>query len=266
MNQTRFRMSKIALGLVVALAAAPSFAQSTSAGVGGLVTDNSGQPVSGAEVIITHVESGTVSRASTDASGRYNARGLRVGGPYTVTITSAAGSKTEEGVYLDLNKVSAVNAQVGAAATDLGAVTVTASRLLDTFNPDNKGVGTSVSGRQLELLPQSSRSLDDVARMDPRVSVIDQAGGAISVAGINNRYNTISVDGLSQGDPFGLNGNGMPYTGSPISVDTIAAYDIKISDYDVAADTVGQCRDQVGYQRVPRLGVLRLQERRGPGG
>src|SRR3546814_17528004 len=49
----------------------------------------------------------------------------------------------------------------------------------------------------------------------------------------------ISVDGLSQGDPFGLNSNGMPYTGSPISMDTIAAYDIKVSDYDVAADTVG---------------------------
>src|SRR3546814_509859 len=31
----------------------------------------------------------------------------------------------------------------------------------------------------------------------------------------------------------------MPYTGSPISMDTIAAYDIKVSDYDVAADTVG---------------------------
>ncbi len=240
MNQTRFRMSKIALGLVVALAAAPSFAQSTSAGVGGLVTDTSGQPVSGAEVIITHVESGTVSRASTDASGRYNARGLRVGGPYTVTITSAAGSKTEEGVYLDLNKVNAVNAQVGAAAaTDLSAVTVTASRLLDTFNPDNKGMGTSVSGRQLELTPQGNRSLDDIARLDPRIQVTDQGSGAISVAGVNNRYNNISVDGLSQGDPFGLNANGMPYVGSPISVDTIAAYDLKVSDYDVASDTVG---------------------------
>src|SRR5690606_12173116 len=82
-------------------------------------------------------------------------------------------------------------------------------------------------------------SLDDVARLDPRISVTDQASGAISVAGVNNRYNTISVDGLSQGDPFGLNSNGMPYTGSPISIDTIAAYDIKVADYDVAADTVG---------------------------
>ncbi|MFP3345707.1 hypothetical protein R0J87_24810, partial [Halomonas sp. SIMBA_159] len=42
-----------------------------------------------------------------------------------------------------------------------------------------------------------------------------------------------------QGDSFGLNANGMPYTGSPISVDTIVAYDIKVSDYDVAQDAVG---------------------------
>jgi hypothetical protein len=71
-----------------------AFAQSTSAGVGGVVTDASGAPVSGAQVTITHVESGTVSHATTDASGRYNARGLRVGGPYTITVRSPASAPT----------------------------------------------------------------------------------------------------------------------------------------------------------------------------
>ncbi len=60
-----FRMSKLTLGLVAALAAAPVFAQSTSAGVGGVVTTTAGAPVAGAEVTITHSESGTVSRATT---------------------------------------------------------------------------------------------------------------------------------------------------------------------------------------------------------
>ena len=111
MNQSRFRMSKIALGLMVALAAAPSFAQSTSSGVGGLVTGTDGAPVAGAEVTITHVESGTVSRATTDASGRYNARGLRVGGPYTINVVKAgAGVDTEENIYLTLNQISTVDA------------------------------------------------------------------------------------------------------------------------------------------------------------
>jgi hypothetical protein len=240
-RHNRLRLSKLSLGLIAVLAAAPVFAQSTSAGLGGTVTGADGQPVAGAEVTITHVESGTVSRAITDASGRYNARGLRVGGPYTITVVKeGAGTDTEDGVYLALNQVSNVDAQLASGdATTLGAVSVTASRLLGTFNADNKGVGTNVSGRKLELTPQGNRSVDDIARLDPRIQVTDAGDGSISVAGVNNRYNTISVDGMSQGDPFGLNANGMPYIGSPISVDTIEAYDLKISDYDVASDTVG---------------------------
>lgn len=239
-DSRRLRMSKLTLGLAVALAAAPAFAQSTSSGVGGLVTSGSGQPVAGAEVTITHVESGTVSRATTDATGRWNSRGLRVGGPYQITITSPGeGTRTEDNVYLSLNQVNTVNTALTTDMTTLGAVQVVGTGGSAVFSTENKGVGTSVDGRKLEITPQGSRSLDDVARLDPRVSVIDQASGAISVAGVNNRFNTISVDGLSQGDPFGLNSNGMPYTNSPISVDTIAAYDIKVSDYDVAQDAVG---------------------------
>ncbi|MDQ3038847.1 MAG: carboxypeptidase-like regulatory domain-containing protein, partial [Pseudomonadota bacterium] len=64
-HPNRVRLSKLSLGLMVALAAAPAFAQSTSAGVGGVVTGADGQPVAGADVTITHVESGTVSRLTT---------------------------------------------------------------------------------------------------------------------------------------------------------------------------------------------------------
>jgi hypothetical protein len=239
-HRNRARLSKLSLALIAALAAAPAFAQSTSAGVGGHVAAADGQPVAGAEVTITHVESGTVSRATTDASGNYSARGLRVGGPYTITINKAgAGTSTKSEVYLSLNQVADVDATLNADVTTLGGVAVYADATADIFNSNNKGIGTSVDGRQLETAPQGNRSLDDIARLDPRIQVTDQASGAISVAGINNRYNTISVDGLSQGDPFGLNANGMPYVGSPISVDTIAAYDIKVSDYDVTTDTVG---------------------------
>lgn len=240
-DKNRVRMSRLTIGLLAVLATAPAFAQQTSSGVGGVVTGADGNPVAGAEVTITHVESGTVSRATTDASGRYTARGLRVGGPYTISVTKAgAGVDTEENVYLNLNQVSTVNATLNNDITTVESIAVVGSRASAAiFSSDNKGVGTSVGGRQLQLAPQGNRSIDDIARLDPRIQVTDQATGAISVAGVNNRFNTISVDGMSQGDPFGLNPNGMPYVGSPISVDTIAAYDIKVSDYDVTADTVG---------------------------
>lgn len=240
-HTNRVRLSKLSIGLIAALAAAPVFAQSTSSGLSGLVTDPSGQPVAGADVVITHVESGTVNRSTTDASGRYNARGLRVGGPYSITVTKAgAGMDTEEGVFLELNKVATVDAQLSAGdAVTLGAVTVSASRLLDTFNPDNKGLSTTVGGRELEVTPQGNRSIDDIARLDPRIQVTDQGDGSISANGLPNRFNEISVDGLAQGDPFGLNANGLPMLTSPISVDTIAEYSISTTEFDTSSDAVG---------------------------
>ena len=238
-HPNRARLSKLSMGLVLALAAAPIFAQSTSSGVVGQVMSAGGQPVAGAEVIITHVESGTVSRTTTDANGRYNARGLRVGGPYTIVINKTGEQKkTEDGVYLELNQVSTVNATLGAATT-LSTVQVVGSAKPRLFDANNKGVGTSLSGRALETAVSGNRSLDDIARLDPRVTVTDQNDGSISVAGQNNRYNNISVDGLSVNDPFGLNANGLGFTGSPISADTIAAYDIKVTEFDVATDSVG---------------------------
>ena len=119
-HPNRVRMSKLTLGLLAAFATAPVFAQATSAGIGGRVVGADGAPVAGAEVVITHVESGTVSRAITGDDGRYNARGLRVGGPYTVVINKAgAGSSSQDGVYLNLDKVN----QAIQGASDLEQMT-----------------------------------------------------------------------------------------------------------------------------------------------
>lgn len=233
---------QLALWLLASLLAMSSaFAQTTSSGMTGRVTDAAGKPVAGATVRIVHVPSGTASVATTDASGRYIAQGLRVGGPYHV---AAQGNGIKEidvdNVYLELGQVVTTNlSEAAVAATRLESVTVSASALDATFNADNKGLGTSVSGRALETAVSGNRSLDDIARLDPRITVTDQNDGSISLAGQNNRYNNISVDGLSVTDPFGLNANGLGFTSSPISPDTIAAYEIKATDYDTAFDSVG---------------------------
>ncbi|MBS0200238.1 MAG: TonB-dependent receptor [Proteobacteria bacterium] len=239
MSSSNLRLSKLSLGLFAAMAVAPVFAQSTGAGIAGRITTGNGQPVAGAEVTITHVESGTNSRTVTDANGRYNATGLRPGGPYTVKVHSSAGDKSQDGVFLTLNNVSQVDETVGASGNQLGTVTVTGRALAELFNSDKKGLGTNIAGRKLETAASGNRSIDDIARLDPRIQVTDQNDGSISVAGQNNRYNNITVDGLSQNDPFGLNANGLPYTSSPISPDTIAAYNISTTDFDAGSDTVG---------------------------
>jgi outer membrane receptor for ferrienterochelin and colicin len=233
-HPNRVRMSKLTLGLLAALAAAPVFAQSTSAGVGGMVTSNDGQPVAGAEVVITHVESGTVSRATTDASGRYAARGLRVGGPYTVTITkSGEGTKTEDNVYLDLNKINTINAALTGDVTTLDSVTAVAVGGSDVFSATKMGAGTAVSRQTIEALPTNGGNIQDYMRLDPRVAFIDRASGSISAGGQNPRYNAIRIDGVSASDTFGLEGNNMPTRRQPVSMEAIEAINVDLANYDV---------------------------------
>ena len=237
MNQSRhLRMSKLALGLVVALAAAPSFAQSTSSGVGGVVTDTSGQAVAGAEVTITHIESGTVSRATTDASGRYNARGLRVGGPYSISVVKAgAGTDTEENIYLGLNQISTVNATLeGGDVSTLETVTAVGfTGGSEVFSATKMGAGTNINRQTIEAMPSIGGNIQDLMRLDPRVAYVNRAEGGISAGGQNPRYNSIRIDGVSASDTFGLEGNNMPTRRQPVAMDAIEAINIDLASYDV---------------------------------
>ena len=95
--------SRTALAAAVAIvAAAPVMAQNTTSAIGGRVVGADGKPVAGATVVILHKESGSSNTQTTDGDGRYNARGLRVGGPYTITVTKGGDREVSENVYLAL--------------------------------------------------------------------------------------------------------------------------------------------------------------------
>ncbi len=232
-HTNRVRISRLSLGLIAALAAAPVFAQSTSAAVGGVVTDASGQPVAGAEVTITHVESGTVSRALTDANGRYTARGLRVGGPYSITVNKAgSGTDTEDEVYLALNQQATVDAQLQNDVTTLATVQAVAMAGSEVFSASKMGTGSAVSRQVIEALPSANRNIQDYIRLDPRISQVSKADGAISAGGQNSRYNAIKIDGVSASDPFGLESNNLPTERQPVSMDAIEEINIDLANYD----------------------------------
>lgn len=235
------RTKLLPVAIAALLAASPVLAQDTSSSISGRVLDASGQPVSGATVQILHEPTGTSKTTVTDASGRYSAQGLRVGGPFDVKVSKDGTQTEQENVYLQLAQDTAINLTIGSspAATNLGAVTVTGLVAAQTFNGDNKGLSTNVSGRDLRMVPSPSRSIQDIARLDPRIAITDRGDGSMSAMGMNSRYNKISVDGVGVGDPFGLNSNGMPYLGSPVSVDTIAEYNLSTANFDTTSDTVG---------------------------
>lgn len=105
-------LSTSALALTMGLTTA-AHAQVTTSSMRGEIVTSSGIPVTNATVIITHEPTGTVSNASTNNSGIFTSRGLRVGGPYTVTIGGADIQGTSiEDVYLAVGETYPLDVSV----------------------------------------------------------------------------------------------------------------------------------------------------------
>jgi hypothetical protein len=222
--------ARSAIGLAIAAAVAPALAQNTTASVSGRVVGADGKPVVGATVSVLHVESRTASNLTTDADGRYSARGLRVGGPYTVTVTKGGQSEKRDNVFLTLAETTSLDiAMLGSTAS----VTVTGRSASDKFQSSTMGAGTNISSRDLAAQASIQRSLQDYARFDPRLAQTDKERGEISAAGQNTRFNSITIDGVTTNDTFGLEANNLPTIKQPISIEAIQSVQVNISNYDV---------------------------------
>ena len=89
------------LFMVAALIAIPAFGQELTSDITGTVTNGAGTPVSGATVSVTYTPTDTTITRTTSSNGRYNAGGLKPGGPYEVSVQSSAfSSETTSGITL----------------------------------------------------------------------------------------------------------------------------------------------------------------------
>ncbi|MFC3149353.1 TonB-dependent receptor [Piscinibacterium candidicorallinum] len=216
----------------IAVCVAPALAQNTSSALTGRVLAQDGKPVSGAQVQITHIDSGSQTSSRTDADGRYSARGLRAGGPYRVLVTEGGRSESRDSVFLPLAETLTLDLQFR-SVTAVERTVVTGTAISDRFGPNSVGAGTRLSRRDLENQASISRSLQDVARIDPRLAQTDKERGEISAAGQNTRFNSITIDGVTINDTFGLESNNLPTLKQPISIDALEAVQVNLSNYDV---------------------------------
>ena len=226
-----FGFSRTVISVAVAMAAAPVLAQNTTSAVGGRVVDGGGKPVAGATVTIRHEESGSTNTTTSDAEGRYAMRGLRVGGPYTVTFTKDGQSDKREGVFLALAETTTLDGTIGASTATV--VVTGQSGGGSRFGSTNMGAGTAIGSRELNSLASIQRNLQDYARVDPRLSQTDKDRGEISALGQNSRFNSITIDGVTTNDTFGLESNNLPTAKQPISIDAIQSVQVNVSNYDV---------------------------------
>jgi hypothetical protein len=216
---------------------APLSAQTVTTGnLTGMVTDAQGGVLPGAVVTAVHTDTGTSYEGVTGADGHFSILNVRVG-TYTVTANmSGFKEQKEEKVLVQLGADQTVDFKLPLASLTETVDVVAGSPLVDT---PRAGTASNINSEVITSLPTIARSVYDYARTSPyfnvgAVSATDDT--SVSVAGRNNRYNNMQIDGAVSNDVFGLSTTGTPggQTGSqPISLDAIQEIQLVVSSYDV---------------------------------
>lgn len=225
----------------------------TTGSLSGIVNDVDGNSLPGANVVAIHKPSGTFYGTVTAADGRFTIPGMRVGGPYEVTVSYIGfGRWQQDNMIINLGAATTIEVTLAEEGVALQEVTVVARA---GSVGETTGTSTRISSEDIATMPSINRSLFDFLRLAPQSG---QYGGGISFAGTNNRYNAIYIDGAVNNDVFGLASSGTNggQTGiTPFSNEIIDQFQVALSPYDV---TMGGFAGG-GINAVTKSGTNRLQ-------
>src|SRR3989442_15579121 len=146
----------------------------TTSAIAGIATDSAGTPVEGARVVAVHGPSGTTYAAITRADGRFTIPGMRVGGPYRVSVAQVGfRQEIQNGINLSLGVTSDLRFVLGRVTVELAPITVTATTS-SVFSSERTGAATTVTTQQLAHLPTISRRVEDLLRLTPTYTATQQ--------------------------------------------------------------------------------------------
>ena len=198
--------------------------QVTTSSMSGVVSDEQNAPLVGATVVIIHTPTGSKYTTSSQTGGYFSFPNIVPGGPYTITVSYVGLAEYKRtDINVPLGDKYDISVQLTSAAKELEAVVISGRK----SNVIKTGAATSITRTQILNTPNISRSLTGLTKLTP------QSNGN-SFAGMNNRYNNITIDGSVFNNNFGRSGDGMvPGGGLSISLDAIDQIQVNLSPFDV---------------------------------
>ena len=171
MHKSFLKSFVLAVVSALALTLLPSAsAQLVSAGMTGTVRGNDGNAIAGATVTALHTPTNASYTATTNTVGRFNFRGLPVGGPYTLT-TRAQGfdEVATTDIVLELGNDIDIGVTLKSEVLKLEKFVVGGSR--NDLDSSASGAGTVLNSQRLAGKPTAERSFADMISANPLVTL-----------------------------------------------------------------------------------------------
>lgn len=192
-------MSRVALVLLVALVATPSFAQTTGS-INGTITDNTGSVLPGVTVVATSPSQMGAQTAITNASGAYRFPAVTPG-TYSLAFELAGFTTVRrEGIVVGLGFTATLNVQMTLASLTESVTVTGSSPVVDVTSTTST---FNVTSQMLETLP-NARDIWSVMGQSPgvRVGSMDVGG---SRAGTQTGFEAFGYSGQVRVQVDGVN-------------------------------------------------------------
>ena len=204
MPSFRIRKPFMTLVLGFCLLAGLANAQSVSSTINGLVVDNTGGVVVGAQVTITNQGTGVKVESRTNNQGAFSMTGLP-SGTYEVTVTREGfNSYTEKDIFVGPTVVRSVNATISVGSVTT-AVTVEASTA--QVQTSTSTVSNYVAQQQIQELPLNGRNYQSLSALMPGVLNMNVGQSSAQGTGGFGTSNLMSINGMgTSGTLYELDG------------------------------------------------------------
>jgi outer membrane receptor for ferrienterochelin and colicin len=228
--------SAILVAVMLLTTPVAGFAQETASSIRGRVVDSAGAPVAGAAVTVVDTRTAISRTYSSNATGSFFASNLPVGGPYRVIVEGAAPIEVPS---IALGDVYSLTVEVPDQAVEEIVVVGTQTEAVDVA----AGPAATFTNFDMETSVAFNRDIVDVYSIDPRINLDNEDDGfAINCGGKHPRFNSITLDGVSQDDRFGLNENGYSTAvGMPFPYDAIEQVAVELAPFDVTYGGFSAC-------------------------